>query len=211
MGLPDTIVSSDAYGGSMSGRSGDFCREHLRSLGHRLRELRDARSWSLKRLSIESGISVAAIQKIERGETNPSLLTVLAVADVLGEPVDRLVAATRQASQISNVKRGTLPTRSMGFSSLPWTLDRPRMEGRLLALAGRASLRRADVPKEGALFAYVLDGALRLQFSDGTSEQLGIGDSIHVTGELPREWLNPLARRSVTLCIADRRGDVAEF
>ena len=41
-----------------------FQREHLRSFGRRLRHLRKARSWSLKRLSAESGISIAAIQKI---------------------------------------------------------------------------------------------------------------------------------------------------
>ena len=76
-----------------------------------MRELREARSWSLKRLSTESGVSVAAIQKIESGDTNPNLLTVLAIADVLGESVDRLIAVSRKASQISNVVRGALPLR----------------------------------------------------------------------------------------------------
>jgi transcriptional regulator with XRE-family HTH domain len=190
--------------------SSDFNREHLRSLGRRLRELREARSWSLKRLSTESGVSVAAIQKIESGGTNPNLLTVLAIADVLGESVDRLVAASRKASQISNVVRGTLPARTLGSAALP-ALDHPRIKSRLIALAGRTSLERADIPKDGALFAYVLDGSLHLRFGDGTLEQLGTGDSIHVAEELPIEWINPLARRSVTLCIADRRADLSGF
>jgi transcriptional regulator with XRE-family HTH domain len=190
--------------------SSDFGREHLRSLGRRLRELREARSWSLKRLSAESGVSVAAIQKIESGETNPNLLTVLAIADVLGESVDRLVRVSRRASQISNVVRGTLPALLRGSISLP-SLDRPRIKSRLIVLAGRGSLEHAEIPKDGTLFAYVLDGALQLHFSDGTTEQLGTGDSIHVTERLPIEWINPLARRSVTLCLADRRGDSAVF
>jgi hypothetical protein len=38
-------------------------------------------------------------------------------------------------------------------------------------------------------------------------EELGTGDSIHVTEDLPIEWSNPLTRRSVTLCVADRRTD----
>ena len=193
----------------MGRSSSDFGREHLRSLGRRLRELREARSWSLKRLSAESGVSVAAIQKIESGETNPNLLTVLAIADVLGESVDRLVTVSRRAGQISNVVRGTLPARPHGSISLP-SLDRPRIKSRLIALAGRASLEH-EIPKDGTLFAYVLDGALQLHFSDGTTEQLGTGDLIHVTERLPIEWINPLARRSVTLCIADRRGDSAVF
>ncbi len=190
----------------MARSSSDFGREHLRSLGRRLRELRGARSWSLKRLSAESGVSVAAIQKIENGDTNPNLLTVLAIADVLGESVDRLVAASRKASQISNVVRGELPLRALGAATLP-ALDHPRVKGRLIALAGRASLEKLQIPKDGALFAYVLDGSLRLRFPDGTLEELGTGDSIHVTDELPVEWSNPLTRRSVTLCVADRRAE----
>lgn len=194
----------------MGRSSSDFGREHLRSLGRRLRELREARSWSLKRLSAESGVSVAAIQKIESGETNPNLLTVLAIADVLGESVDRLVRVSRRASQISNVVRGTLPALPRGSISLP-SLDRPRIKSRLIVLTGRGSLEHAEIPKDGTLFAYVLDGALQLHFSDGTTEQLGTGDSIHVTERMPIEWINPLARRSVTLCLADRRGDSAVF
>ena len=193
------------------GRSNsDFGREHLRLLGRRLRELREARSWSLKRLSAESGVSVAAIQKIESGETNPNLLTVLAIADVLAESVDRLVAASRKASKVSNVARGSLRLRTLGSSTLP-ALDHPRIKSRLIALAGRTSLERAEIPKDGALFAYVLDGSLHLRFPDGTLEQLGTGDLIHVTEELPVEWINPLTRRSVTLCIGDRRADSSAF
>ena len=51
-----------------------FGRKHLRSLGRRLRQLREACSGSLQRLSAESRVSVAAIQKIEAGEASPSLI-----------------------------------------------------------------------------------------------------------------------------------------
>jgi transcriptional regulator with XRE-family HTH domain len=196
--------------GILARLTSDFRREHLRSLRRRLRTLREARRWSLKRLSVESGVSVAAIQKIESGETNPSLLTVMAIADVLGESVDRLVAASRKASEINHVVRGTLPVRTTGAALLP-AIDQARIKSRLIALPARASLDHADLPKEGAVFAYVMDGSLQLRFADGTSEQLGTGDSIHVTGELPVEWINPLARRSVTLCVADRRPDLSGF
>ena len=159
-----------------------------------------------QKVSTESGVSVAAIQKIESGETNPNLLTVLAIADALGEAVDRLVATSRRAIQTNNAQRGPLPARRVGSAPL-LSIDHSRLESRLIALAGRSSLKRAEIPKEGALFAYVLDGSLLLHFSDGTSEQLGTGDSIHVVEGLPIDWINPLARRSMTLCIADRRGN----
>lgn len=194
----------------MASFANGFGSEQLRSLGRRLRMLREARSWSLKRLSVQSGVSVAAIQKIESGETKPSLLTVLAIADALGESVDRLIAASRKASQMSHVARGSLPMRSLGSEPLP-ALDHPRIKSRLIALAPRGSLNRANMPKDGAVFAYVLDGSLQLRFADGAVEKLGTGDSIHVTEELPVEWINPMPRRSVTLCIADRRADSSRF
>jgi transcriptional regulator with XRE-family HTH domain len=188
--------------------SSDFGRAHLRSVGRRLRSLREARRWSLKRLAGESGVSIAAIQKIESGESNPSLLTVLAIAEVLGESVDRLVAASRKAGQLSHVVRGASPERPLGSIALP-ALHHPRIKSRLIALAARSSLN--DIPKDGALFAYVLDGSLQLRFADGTLEQLGTGDSIHVKDELPVAWSNPLTRRSLALCIADRRADPLVF
>ena len=48
------------------------------------------------------------------------------------------------------------------------------------------------------------DGSLGL-------ERLGTGDSVHVTGTLPIEWIDPLARRSVPLCLANRRPDLSGF
>ena len=209
MEFPGIPLTEAALGGAILVRSSsDFGREHLRSVGRRLRSLREVRGWSLKRLASESSVSIAAIQKIESGESNPSLLTVLAIAEVLGESVDRLVAASRKASQFSHVVRGTSPLRPLGSIALP-ALHEPRIESRLIALAARSSLD--DIPKDGALFAYVLDGSLRLRFADGTAWQLGTGDSIHVKDELPVAWNNPLTRRSLTLCIADRRTDSLAF
>ena len=192
----------------MAGSNTGFGREHLRSLGRRLRELREARSWSLKRLSAESNVSVAAIQKIEAGEASPSLLTILAIAEVLGEPVDRLVAVSLKASRTVNVVRGVLPVQANGSVALEPRLAQPRMNSQLIALPGLRRLDAEDVASSGALLAYVLEGGLRVVFADGQSERLATGDSIHAAGELPVEWANPLPRRSLILCIADRRSDV---
>ena len=71
---------------------GRFGRSELVAVGRRLRLHRVAKSWSLKRLSEVSGVSVAAIRKIELGESNPGLLTVLVLLEALdqtGRPADR--------------------------------------------------------------------------------------------------------------------------
>ena len=50
---------------------GRFGRSELVAVGRRLRLHRVAKGWSLKRLSEVSGVSVAAIRKIELGESQP--------------------------------------------------------------------------------------------------------------------------------------------
>ncbi len=115
----------------------EFGEEQMRSLGMRLRELREARSWSLRRLALESEVSTAAIQKIELGETNPSLLTVLALAEALGEPVDRLVAVSLANSVASNFTHGVLPDTS---GELKTAASGARLGSRLMVIAARRSM-----------------------------------------------------------------------
>ncbi len=63
-------------------------------LGRQIRVARTARSWTLKDLSEESGVSVSQLSSIERGAHLPSLESMLAVAGALGHrPSEWLVAA----------------------------------------------------------------------------------------------------------------------
>ena len=189
----------------MLGSGKRFEREHLRRLGRRIRALREARKWSLQRLSVNSDVSIAAIQKIESGAANPSLLTVIAIIEALGESVDQLVSASRKPDRTVRVVRGELPHRSAGAVDLSPTLADRRMHCSLNVLAARQRLKSAGVGPGGEpLFGYVVDGALRLSFVDGDVVQLAVGDSFHASADTSAEWSNPAARRSLVLCIADR-------
>ena len=194
------------WGGSaLQGSGKRFEREHLRILGRRIRALREARKWSLQRLSVNSDVSIAAIQKIESGAANPSLLTVIAIIEALGELVDQLVSASRKPDRTVRVVRGELPARSAGAVDLSPALADRRMHCSLKVLAARQRLKTADMgPGDEPLFGYVLDGALRLSFADGDVVQLAVGDSFHASADTAAEWSNPVARRSLVLCIADR-------
>jgi hypothetical protein len=79
------------------------------------------------------------------------------------------------------------------------------MNARFFMLDAQAFVPRGQVPDDGALFAHVLAGGLQLRFAGGRSERLNVGDSIHVTKDLPIDWINPFAGRGLFLCIADRR------
>lgn len=182
-----------------------FGEAQLRALGSRLRALRESRSWSLKRLSSEASVSIAALQAIEAGGSNPGLLTVVALAEALGEPVDRLIAASRAASSTVRVVQGRPGRRAEGVQPLTGDLHRPRMRTWVLALPARRSIRKLPPGARTPLFGLVLEGQFRLSFPDGATETLARGDAINLNAGLPVQWANPGPGAARALCVADSK------
>ena len=181
-----------------------FGREHLRVLGQRIRALRETRKWSLRRLSANSNVSIAAIQKVEAGAANPSLLTVIAIIEALGEPFDQVILASRKLDGEVSVVRGELPVRPTGDVDMSDLLVDQRMRCTLKTLAARQKGNIGDLSGDAPMFGYILDGEIKLSYDDGHVDSLAVGDSFHAVAGNAAEWINPLSRKSVMLCIADR-------
>ncbi len=62
----------------------------VRALGQRVRALRLARKWTLEQAAEASDIDLKHWQKIEAGQINVTLVTLVRIADGLGEPVASL-------------------------------------------------------------------------------------------------------------------------
>jgi len=56
-------------------------RRTIAQLGKRLRELRQDREWTIEEASERYGVQTAHVRRIEAGRTNPSLATLLSIAD----------------------------------------------------------------------------------------------------------------------------------
>jgi transcriptional regulator with XRE-family HTH domain len=179
----------------------EFGLAQLRVLGQRLRTLRRTRNLSLRRLANDSGVSVAAIHDLEAGNSSPSLLNVLSIAEVLGEPVDRLIAASMQPDNAVRLVQGALPGRSGKRNTSLGELSAPRMRSAILSIASKSKLQGADRPTAVPMFAYVLDGTVDLIFGGGRNERLAASDAIHIATEPPAAWSNPFARRAIILCV----------
>jgi transcriptional regulator with XRE-family HTH domain len=180
----------------------EFGLEQLRFLGQRLRTLRRSRNLSLRKLANESGVSVAAIQDLETGNSSPSLLNVLSIAEVLGEPVDRLIAASMRPDNSLWYVRGNLTERSDKRTRPLEQLSQPRMRGTLISIAAKGRLKDAERPTVVPMFAYVLDGAVDVLFGAGRKERLAANDAVHIAQEAPVAWSNPFAKCAVILCVA---------
>lgn len=180
-----------------------FGVDELRALGQEFLRLRKLRRWSLRRAAAESGISVVAIQNVEGGVANPSLLTVLRLAEVYGQPLDRLVAASREATKVIKMVSGALPLSAAKMTDLTVALTNRSMAAELISISPRDEIK--DLPIEAPFFGYLLEGSLVLDFDDGHVERLNSNDAIHISDRFPQRLTNPLARKSVLLCLADLR------
>ncbi|HEX7007575.1 MAG TPA: XRE family transcriptional regulator [Alphaproteobacteria bacterium] len=182
----------------MTGVERAFGREQLANLGRQIRALRERRRWSLKRLARESGISITAIRKIELGEANPGLLTILAIVDALGEPIDQVIGLARAKTVSVMVKRAADQPRAAdrvpSSRSLTDPLSDAHMYGRVVTLPPHTTLAGADRTNDGARFGFVLEGKVRLTLSDGTVRDLSAGDSFHTIERPPLILANGSSR-----------------
>lgn len=186
-----------------SGRDTAFGQEQMAAFGRELRRRRLDRGWSLQRMATESGVSVAGIQKIERGLTNPSLQTAFSLSEALGQPLPDLVATARAARPPVVAASGRIPRMTHGLAELAVKLPQRRLRSRLAVVAPGSSLNADGTALP--LFLYVVRGRVKIHFDSGRTELLGPGDAIHMREELPRLLENATSRRAVVLCVSDAR------
>jgi transcriptional regulator with XRE-family HTH domain len=80
--------------------SSDQSREMREAIGARLLQARRLKGWSVRELSVQTGVSKALISRLERGEANPSLETLWRIIGVLGIPFSQLIRAGDDESEL---------------------------------------------------------------------------------------------------------------
>jgi transcriptional regulator with XRE-family HTH domain len=187
-----------------------LARAELRSLGRQIRLLRERRGLSLNDLARQSGISVTGIRNIELGRANPGLLTMVAIIDVLGIPIDELVAMIRRANKTVYVSRA--PSARQRVASVQRSLSElyePRIRGRMLTLPAGTDMVAAPKSEAGPHFAFVLEGNVELALNDGTAHRLSAGDAIHFADQPPRIVANRGRRLARLLWVKNNYHDLA--
>ncbi|MCX5442618.1 XRE family transcriptional regulator [Streptomyces sp. NBC_00056] len=160
-------------------------------IGARIRAERDRRRWTLVELAQESGVSRAMINRIERGESNPTAVVLgklsaafqLSVATLLDpEAGSGRVRRADEAPQWLDPGTGYARRQISGPGF-------PAEMAEILLPAG------AEVPYPGAAFAFhrqliwVLDG--HLTFREGESvHELDAGDTVELGPPAPCVFIN---------------------
>lgn len=167
-------------------------------IGQRLRELRQQRGWTLKRLSEKCDLSVSFLSQVERGLSSTSITSLHIICQALGitlgelfadlgTPVDSVVGAggTERVTHAGEPVAISLSNAAIKYRFL----SRHFPERRFEIMIGEISPGYTYPPAshEGEEFGYVLEGKLRLALGD-EEYILGPGDSYHFPSHTPHGY-----------------------
>lgn len=164
--------------------------------GTRVRALRDGMDLSLRELSERSGVSVAMLSQVERGETSPTL----AVAERIAAGMELTLSQLLRLDDADGVSVVRAHERRRGgrreghrYEVLTPPLPGLRAEVTMHSLSpGGATGGEDDPPihEPGAReTAVVLDGRLTLMCG-GVPHDLGTGDAVTFEADLPHHFEN---------------------
>lgn len=160
-------------------------------IGERLRAARLSRSLTLEELASMTGLSKGFVSRIERDETSPSVVTLVALCEVLSLPVGRLF----EQPEYELVRSADAPSVNLGTTGADEHLLTPRGQPAVQVLksdvaplgCGGAQLYTMQCDVE---VVHLIKGTLELQFADRTV-RLVAGDSLTFPGREPHTWRNP--------------------
>jgi transcriptional regulator with XRE-family HTH domain len=181
----------------------------IASIGPKIRELRQQKGLSLQQLAQRSGVSAAAIHKIERNGMVPTITTLMKLAGALNRSVAYLIEEQEQEDRPAMLIRAA--DRRPVFTS-KGGLDLHGISGpygRFFMAGARATVepgadsgpKRMEHP--GEELVYVLAGTLCFEVGD-EEYRLRRGDALHFRTDRPHRWWNPGARPAQAVWMALR-------
>lgn len=172
------------------------------NVGKRVRELRKRASLSLRAMAERSGLSLNAISRIERGESSPTVSSLIRLAAVLGVHVADFFTTGPERSTIL-VRRGErLRSRGVGMlmESLGVGLPGQMLEPFLMTIdAGAEEIEEAYV-HPGEEFVYCIQGEVEYQVEDEWY-WLQAGDSLLFLAKQPHRYRNTSSQVAVVLLV----------
>ena len=161
-------------------------------VGAKLRQLREERNKSMRKLATLSGLSANALSMIERGKTSPSVSTLYKLADALAVPITEFFSSEPDRSQIVFVKaesRTHMPFTRGIWEGLGGEQFSGRVEPFMLTLESGASSGPSNMAHTGHEFVFCLRGQLEYQV-ENEIYSLGPGDSLIFAAQLRHRWRN---------------------
>jgi transcriptional regulator with XRE-family HTH domain len=156
----------------------------------KVRSLRQARGWSLGALAERAGLSKTNLAKIETGEGNPSLETLLRLADALEITLGSLLAVDRpRGTQLVRLADTTFVRSQSGLQGRGiWSDGRNRrVEAHEVLMEAGADYRSTPHPPGTEELIVCLSGSLTVG-PEGHEVELHERDAAHFSADLPHRY-----------------------
>jgi transcriptional regulator with XRE-family HTH domain len=164
-------------------------------LGEKIKRIRLEKGLSLKDLSVKSGISAAAIHKIESNGIIPTITTMMKISDALGKEVSYFIEERRGKRDVFFVqvqRRESIFTFKKGLKLHGISAKKYgdfMMTAAYAVVDVGATSGRNPMKHRGEELVYCLKGKMELRIGDQTYT-LGPGDSIHFRTDINHSWKN---------------------
>lgn len=180
----------------------------IAAIGPKIQALRKERGFSLQELANRSGVSVAAIHKLERGGMVPTVATLMKLATAFNRSVGYFVnedEADRDAVLIRPAGRRDVYTSKDGLrlDGISGPYGPFRMAGAVAEVEPGANSGPRPMEHPGEELVYLLEGRLRFTVEDETY-LLRPKDTLHFRANRRHTWANPLDRPARALWMVVR-------
>ena len=171
-------------------------------VGSRIRKLREQRRLSLRALSAKSGLSVNAISRIERGESSPTVASLLRLSGALGVHVGDLFENSDKQATILVRRNRRLRFRgdNVLMESLGVGLPGQILEPFLMTVAAGEEGAGEPCSHSGEEFVHCMKGEIECQVNDEW-QRLEAGDSLLFQARQPHRYRNTGLETAVVLLI----------
>ena len=180
--------------------------EVIAGIGEKIRLLRQAQGLSLEKLADRSGVSSAAIHKIERNAMVPTITTLMKLARSLDRSVSYLVEEEPDeppaAVLVAAKSRETLfaSREGVNMQNIAGPFGHFGLAGALVTIEPGQDSGKAPLAHAGEELVFMLSGSLEFEI-DGTYN-LRQGDSLHLRTDRPHRWRNPGSRTAKAVWIS---------
>lgn len=179
----------------------------IAAIGPKVRQLRRQKNLSLQQLAERSGVSAAAIHKLERNGMVPTITTLMKLAIALNRPVAYFVEEEQveNAEHVPANARKKVHTSKGGLrlESVSGPYGRFFMAGAMATVEPGADSGARPMEHPGEELVFVLDGSLGFEV-EGQEYVLRKGDALHFRTDRPHRWWNPGSRPAKALWMALR-------
>ncbi|EMS78504.1 MULTISPECIES: cupin domain-containing protein [Desulfotignum] len=160
--------------------------------GKRIKQYREKKGWSLRKLAGKAGISPSMLSQIESAKVDPSLSTLRKIAICLEVPLFFLVldysAPAHKKVKVNESRLAVFPNDGLIYQIIH--SDQEKKMGIHIGVLEKGGATSADLlPHDGEECLIVLEGSMQVVYENETID-LAAGESLYFDSSVPHKLQN---------------------